>query len=113
MKVLIPTTDEEPTMDSKVSDHFGEAKSFLVVDLVTGELETIPPPEDEFQECPDCELILSLGVQAVVCNMMRESNLRTVCDHDVDVWVTDSTKVRDAVQTFKLGGSFVKRPKGA
>ena len=103
MKVCIPTANDGGLEDT-VSEHFGRANSFTIVDLDSGEVKVIRnksihmggklyPPEIMAREKVDAMICKGIGVKA----LMRFSELR------IDVYISEGGKVKDILECFRRG----------
>ena len=108
MKVLIPTTEQEPSLSTTPNRILGTAKSYLIYDIQDNTFSTI---ENTFFDTKDVNIAFDfkdLGIDNVItakiCQVCYE-NLRTA---GIQVWQDDdSITIREAYQKFIMGGLFV------
>lgn len=107
MKVCIPSSVVEPTLDSKPEPILGNAKSYLVYDRSTDTFEIIPKfTEDNF----DCKLAVYLDdhkVDVVIAHQLCEACFDIFESLDIDLWRCDGCKtIREVYQKYIMGGIF-------
>ncbi|RLF53830.1 MAG: dinitrogenase iron-molybdenum cofactor biosynthesis protein [Thermoplasmata archaeon] len=103
MKVCIPTASDGG-LEDEISEHFGRASTFTIVDLDSGETKVIRnesvhmggkiyPPEIMAREKVDAMICKGIGVKA----LFRFSEL------GIDVYIAEGGKVREILESFKRG----------
>ena len=104
MRVCIPTANDGGLEDI-ISEHFGRASTFTIVDLYSGETKVIRnesvhmggrlyPPEIMARERVDAMICKGIGVKA----LMRFSEL------GIDVYISEEGgKVKDILESFRRG----------
>lgn len=103
MKVGIPTMGDSG-LDESVSQHFGRASTFTIVDTEADEVRVVPnsrshrkgssmPPEKLDQE----------GVQVMLCSDLGPKAINMFEQFGIEVFVGAEGKVRDALESWKAG----------
>lgn len=113
MKVAIPTLGNNG-LDEYVSEHFGRAPTFTVVDLLTNEVKVIlntsahrggsgyPP-----------EILANAGVEVMLCRGLGPRAIDMFEQYGIEVYVGASGTVRDAIQAWKAGKLHVATDENA
>lgn len=113
MKVCVPTMGYRG-LDDCVSEHFGRAPTFTIVDLETNEVKVLPntnehmggsgyPPQIMADADVDVMLCSGLGPRAI--NMFEQFGIK--------VYVGAYGTVREAIQTWQTNGLQVATDKNA
>lgn len=107
MKVCIPSSVVEPTLDSKPEPILGNAKSYLIYNRQVDTFEVIPEfIEDNY----DCKLAMYLDdheVDVVIAHKLCEVCFDLFESMDIDLWKCDGCKtIREVYQKYIMGGIF-------
>jgi len=91
-------------LDERISEHFGRAPTFTIIDLDTGKVEVImntgrhgyggPMPAEKLKDWRIDVLICS-GIGPRAANLLKASG--------VEVYCSNSRTVREALEDFKAG----------
>ena len=110
MKVLIPTTEQEPDLNTTPNRILGTAKSYLIYDTQDNTFSTI---ENTFFDTKDVNIAFDfkdMGIDNVITAKICQvcfDNLETA---GIQVWQDDdSITIREAYQKFIMGGLFVSK----
>ena len=97
MKVAIPTEGKKG-MDEQVSQHFGRAPTYTLVDTESGAVEIIANTSDHMggQGKPP-ELLAAHGVQQVLCANLGPSALDMFCAKRISVYIGATGTVKDTL----------------
>jgi predicted Fe-Mo cluster-binding NifX family protein len=103
MKVAIPTMGNNG-MDEYVSEHFGRAPTFTVVDLGTNEVRVIPNTSEHMggSGYPP-EILANAGVKVMLCRGLGPRAINMFEQYGIEVYVGASGTVRDAIQAWQAG----------
>ncbi|MHA2098852.1 MAG: NifB/NifX family molybdenum-iron cluster-binding protein [Candidatus Kariarchaeaceae archaeon] len=107
MKVCIPSSVVDPTLDSKPEPILGNAKSYLIYDRQSDKYDVIPEfTEDNY----DCKLAMYLddyNVDVVIAHKLCETCFGLFESMDIDLWRCDGCKtIREVYQKYIMGGIF-------
>ena len=101
MRICLPTEDEKG-LDSRLFGHFGSAPYLTIVDTATGRAEVIARRGDhEHGACGPAALVVSAGVDAVVCAGMGRRALSAL--QGAAVYFAAAGCVRDALADLEAG----------
>jgi len=103
VNVCVPTLGQGG-LDDYVSDHFGRAPTFTIVDLKTGEVKVIPntsihmggsgyPPE----------IMREHGVDVMLCSGIGPRAIKMFEQFGIEVYVGATGTVREAIEAWKAG----------
>lgn len=101
MRIAIPTEDERGR-DGAVSEHFGRAPSYAIVDAATGETEVVENHSDHYggTKLPP-EFVADLDVAAVIVDELGERSRAVFDERGVEVYSRgDRETVADLVEAF-------------
>ena len=101
MKICIPTMGEKG-LDNVVGEHFGRVPTYTIVDLDTNEVKVIPNTSEHMggQGYPP-EIMAKEGVNVMVCRGLGRRAIMMFEELGIDVYISASGTVRDAVEAFK------------
>ena len=103
VKICVPT-DGNNGIEDTVSEHFGRAPTYTIIDLETNDVKVIPNTSNHMggQEHPP-ELLAREGVQAMICRGLGRRAIQLFQDLRIDVYIGATGQVKDAVEAFKQG----------
>jgi len=103
VKVAVPTMGNAG-MDEHVSEHFGRAPTFTVVDLNTNEVKTLPNTSEHMggSGFPP-EIMAREGVHVMLCSGLGPRAVNMFEQHSIEVYVGASGTVKDAIQAWQAG----------
>jgi len=104
MKLCIPTTHDRGRA-TPLSDHFGSAPYFTLVDSETGTMKVIPNHHAVHApgSCDAARAIAAHEVGAVVCLGLGRRALASLEDAGIAVFVSSAGTVGGAVDAFNAG----------
>jgi len=104
MKLCIPTADDRG-LEGRVSEHFGRAPYFTVVDTNSGRTEIVANANAEHAhgECGGWDALLTLPLDAVVCRGVGRRAHDRLAEHGLMVLATDASDVSGVVEAFRAG----------
>lgn len=109
MKICIPTEDINPNLSSKVTNCPLKAKSFILYNTNNEELrpllihDIITKGFDEM----NLSTYKKLGIDSVVANSFCKEFKNSSNIDDVEMWQCTASTIRDTINIFKMGGSFL------
>ena len=114
MKICIPTKDDRG-FEAQVSDHFGGAPFFAMVDTDDGLIEVVPNPgcHEHPHSCHHVGQLGVHGVQAVVCRGLGKKALAALRAAGVDVLVPADGSVSDILAAVRAGNVHPMRSDAA
>ncbi|MBU0972430.1 MAG: dinitrogenase iron-molybdenum cofactor [Proteobacteria bacterium] len=103
MKIAFPIT-EEKGLESPVSEHFGVAKKFMVVDLDTRAIEVAANQKLlENASCKTAVFDLEIAVNAVVTHCIGDGSLRGLNAADIKVYAARKATVAENLDLMEKG----------
>jgi predicted Fe-Mo cluster-binding NifX family protein len=104
MTVTIPVL-EDSGLSSRISDHFGSAPFFAVVDLETDAASCIPNPnaEHEHGRCMPADFLREKRVNVVVCRGMGRGALSRLMQAGIACHRTEAVTAADALSRYRSG----------
>ena len=104
MKVCIPTLGDKG-MGDKVSEHFGSAPYFTVIDLESSEVQVIDNQNHhhEHGQCNPMASLMGKGINAVICGGMGKGAFDKLNSSGIKVYVGDEATVTAVIESYKLG----------
>ena len=104
MKICIPTAGEGGLRDT-ISEHFGRASTFTIVNLDSGEVKIIKNQgvhAGSSLRAP--ELIAREGVNTVICRGIGVKAIEILRKKGIDILTVDGNRtVEEAIEMFKKG----------
>ncbi len=103
MKIAVPVLDTRE-LDAQVSEHFGRAPAFMIVDLNTKEKKVVPNDGEHFggtRVAP--EILADEGVEVVLCSGLGPRAINMFEQFGIEVYVGASGTVKDAIEAFQSG----------
>ena len=103
MRLCIPTEDAAG-LTARISDHFGSAGWFTLVDSETGAVRSVANPHHEHRPgtCDAARSISGLGAGAVVCIGVGRRAFASLRQAGIPVYLTESSSVADALAEFRM-----------
>jgi len=113
VKVAVPTMGSNG-LDEHVSEHFGRAPTFTVVDMATNEVKVIPNTSEHMggSGYPP-EIMASAGVEVMLCSGLGPRAIGMFEQCGIEVYVGASGTVRDAIQAWQAGRLYVATDENA
>jgi len=103
VKVAVPTMGNNG-LDEYVSEHFGRAPTFTIVDLDTNEVKVVPNTSQHMGGSGQPpELMAGLGVETMLCSGLGPRAIGMFEEYGIAVYVGASGTVRDAIQSWREG----------
>ena len=104
MKLCIPTMDDKG-LEGMLSDHFGSAPFFTIVDTESGEVETLQNGGSDHAHgaCMPLEFLGAQTVDALCCRGLGRRTLAKLQAVGVQVFVTLEGDVEKTLAAFKEG----------
>jgi predicted Fe-Mo cluster-binding NifX family protein len=104
MKICMPTMDARGSA-GELSEHFGRAPYFTMVDSDTGSVEIVANPEAGHAKgsCSTAELLGGQDVGAVVCRGLGRNALDRLVRLGVTVYRSDHSHVAGALAAYRRG----------
>ncbi|MFW5924491.1 MAG: NifB/NifX family molybdenum-iron cluster-binding protein, partial [archaeon] len=100
MRVCVPTTDDAGRT-AQLSDHFGRAPYYTIVDTETDEIEVVP---NESRHRGGTKMpptyVAEYDVDAVLLDHVGKRGMELFDEHGIDVLQTDDGTVDDVVDRF-------------
>ncbi len=106
MKIGVPTMGNRG-LEETVSEHFGRAPTFTIVDMRTNEVEVLPNTGEHFggfKVAP--EILAEEGVEVMLCSGLGPRAISMFEQFGVEVYVgldPSGTTVSDAIRAFQAG----------
>lgn len=113
VKIAIATIGNNG-MDDYVSEHFGRAPTFTIVDLDTNEVKAIPNTSEHMggSGYPP-EIMASACVKVMLCSGLGPRAIGMFEQYGIEVYVGASGTVRDAIQAYQAGRLHVATDENA
>lgn len=103
MKLCIPTRGSGG-LEDVVSEHFGRAPLFTVVDLISTEVRVVPNTGEHFGGAGDTPaLVAGTGARVVLCSGLGPRAIDAFQQRGIEVYVGASGTVREAIRAFQAG----------
>jgi predicted Fe-Mo cluster-binding NifX family protein len=113
VKVAIPTMGNNG-MDEYVSEHFGRAPTFTLVDLDTNKVRVIPNTSEHLGGTGyPPEILANAGVEVILCRGLGPRAINMFEQYGIEVHVGASGTVRDAIQAWQAGRLHVATDENA
>jgi len=103
VKVCVPTMGNNG-LKEYVSEHFGRAPTFTIVDLSTNEVKTIPNTSEHMGGIgKPPEIIAGTGADVMLCSGLGPRAIQMFEQQGVEVFVGARGTVMDAIKAWKEG----------
>jgi predicted Fe-Mo cluster-binding NifX family protein len=105
MRICVPTQGWRG-LDEQVSEHFGRAQTFTIVDLETEKVEVIPNTGRHGGgggKTP-AQILVGLGVDALICSGIGPRALNFFEELGIKVYYGAFGTVKSVIERFKTGG---------
>jgi predicted Fe-Mo cluster-binding NifX family protein len=104
MRLCLPTTDDRGR-HATLSDHFGSAPYFTIVDSESGAVDAVPNYHARHQpgSCEAAKGLETHRIDAVVCLGLGRRALSGLEHAGIQVFVTSAGDVDGAVEAFRSG----------
>ncbi len=107
MKVCIPTMGNGG-MEEAVSQHFGQAPTFTIVDLDTKEVQILPNKGEHMGgSVLPTDTLKDQGVQVMIVGGLGPKAIQAFAERCVEVFVGATGTVKDAIEDWR-GGRLTK-----
>ncbi|NPV62667.1 MAG: NifB/NifX family molybdenum-iron cluster-binding protein [Methanotrichaceae archaeon] len=103
MKICIPTMGSDG-MTEAVSQHFGQAPTFTVVDMETNEVVVLPNKSSHMGGIglpPD--MLSGQGIDVMIVGGLGPKAVQAFCQYGIEVFVGATGTVKDAIDDWKEG----------
>lgn len=104
MKVCITASGSE--WNSQIDARFGRCQVFDIVDLETGEIESVPNPNIETSGgagIQSAQLVASRGVKAVITGHVGPNAFGVLNAAGVEIFIGSAGTVKDAAEAYRSG----------
>jgi predicted Fe-Mo cluster-binding NifX family protein len=106
MKLCIPTLGTGGLADL-VSEHFGRAPTFTVVDMANNEVHVVANMGEHFGGLGIApELIAGAGAEVMICSGLGPRAINAFEELGIEVYIGACGTVRDAITAFQAGKLF-------
>lgn len=104
MKICIPTLGEKG-LNEQVSEHFGSAPYFTIVDLESNGVEIINNQNQHHNhgECQPMGALTGKGIDSVVCGGMGRGAVERLNAGGIKVYLGNGDIVKNIVEEYKQG----------
>lgn len=104
MKICIPTLGKKG-LEEEVSEHFGSAPYFTIVNLETNETEIIDNQNQHHShgQCHPMGSIIGKGVNGVVCGGMGRRAVELLNSDGIKVFLGTGDIVKTVIEQYKNG----------
>jgi predicted Fe-Mo cluster-binding NifX family protein len=103
MKICIPTLGNEG-LDDSVSEHFGRAPTFTIVDVANNEVNIVQNTGEHFGGLGMVpEVVAEAGAEIVLCSGLGPRAISMFEQLGIEVYVGARGIVRDAIRAFQAG----------
>jgi predicted Fe-Mo cluster-binding NifX family protein len=104
MLISVPIT-ENGDMNSSVSDHFGKAPAYLLIDSMTMNARTIPNRSDHMGGIgTPPERMAKEKVDVVICSGLGPKALKALMNNGIKVYVGATGTAKEAIAIWQAGG---------
>jgi predicted Fe-Mo cluster-binding NifX family protein len=103
MKICVPTIGDKG-LDEYISEHFGRAPTFTIIDLKTNEVKVLPNRGEHMGGTGHMPQILAdEGINAVLCSGLGPRAINMFEQLGVEVYVGAFGTVRETIQAWQEG----------
>lgn len=104
MKICIPTLGEKG-LDEQVSEHFGSAPYFTIVDLNSNGVEIFNNGNQHHSHggCHPMQFLNGKGIDSVVCGGMGRRAVELLNSDGIKVYLGNGNTVKTIVEEYKQG----------
>ena len=104
MKICIPTLGERG-FDEQVSEHFGSAPYFTIIDLDSNGIEIIDNPNQHHDhgQCHPMHSLSGKGIDGVVCGGMGRRAVELLNSDGIRVYLGNGNMVKTIVEAYQKG----------
>jgi len=103
MKLCIPTLGNGG-LDDFVSEHFGRAPTFTVVDMESNKVKTVQNTGEHFGGVGNTpELVAGAGAEIMLCSGLGPRAISMFEQLGIEVYVGASGTVSEAIRAFQAG----------
>ena len=103
MKVCVPTIGERG-LDESVSEHFGRAPTFTIIDLNTNEVKVLQNTSEHMggSGYPP-QIMADAGVDTMLCSGLGPRAIQMFEQFGIEVYVGACGTVKEAIQGWQAG----------
>lgn len=114
MWLCVPTTDDGG-LSAPLSDHFGRAPFFTLVERATGRTETVtnPSARHEHGACRPLDALAERTPDALLCRGIGRRAFERLAALGVEVFLVDAADVDGALRAFEEGRAAAVTPASA
>ncbi|MBS3815667.1 MAG: NifB/NifX family molybdenum-iron cluster-binding protein [Hadesarchaea archaeon] len=102
MKIGIPAMGDSG-LNEKVSNHFGRAPVFLIVDSESGEFRSVTNVKKSNKNMQPPEQLAKEGIQAMICSDLGPRAIQMFEDLGIEVFVGAQGSVKESIEKWKSG----------
>ncbi|MGE5559018.1 MAG: NifB/NifX family molybdenum-iron cluster-binding protein [Bacillota bacterium] len=104
MKICVPTIGNKG-LDETVSEHFGSAPYFTVVDLDSNGIEVIDNQNEHHShgQCHPMQSLTGKGIDGVVCGGMGRRAVELLNSDGIKVYLGNGNTVKTIIEQYKQG----------
>ncbi|MBD3191076.1 MAG: dinitrogenase iron-molybdenum cofactor biosynthesis protein [Candidatus Heimdallarchaeota archaeon] len=101
MKIAFPTTSANG-LDATIYEHFGRARTFVIVDTKSNEVQNVDNTSEHFggKQAPPF-FLKGLGVTTLICKGLGRKAIVYFEQIGIDVYLTQNNSVKDALSAYK------------
>lgn len=109
MKVAIPSTAENPTLESELSECPRAAAAILVYDTATEERRVVKVSHKVNEACQHIDRLVEIGVTDFVSGKCCKDHFDAFRARGITVWkASPVVDIRDMINNFLLCGAWIK-----
>jgi len=101
MKIAIPSMDDSG-LDAAISQHFGQAPFFTIVDTETEEVEAVASIGHQEDKTP-ADTITEAGAHVVLCSGMGGRAIQVFAAAEIEVFMGAAGSVRKTLDAYRQG----------
>jgi predicted Fe-Mo cluster-binding NifX family protein len=103
MKLCIPTLGNGG-LEDLVSEHFGRAPTFIVVNMATNEVHVVANTGEHFGGAGNTpDLVAAAGAEVMLCSGLGPRAINMFEQLGIEVYVGARGTVQDAIKAFQAG----------
>ena len=109
MRVLIPTINEDVSLNAQPAKIFSNARAFLIYETNTKEFYSVKNTFYGAKEPHIARDLKNLGIDNIIVEDICKGCYKNLKREGIEIWEDiDSIYLREALQKFELGGLFLK-----
>jgi predicted Fe-Mo cluster-binding NifX family protein len=103
MKIAIPTMDPRG-MDSEISEHFGRAPFYVLVDPDSGQVDVVPNTSDHMGGTGDpTDLLKNHGIEVLLCRGLGRHAVSAFTQDGIAIYIGANGTVQHALGLWRNG----------